>query len=124
MDDRYSSIVAQMRGGAADAAITETMKKVVEAVYRTGKAGSVTLKLNIAKLKDGDTELEIQPKISAAIPQVDLPKGIYYPDERGNLHRTDPRQLSMLEAREGGKTVIDNDDGKISSFSRFNRAAD
>lgn len=92
-----SHLLATMRNGAANDAATEQLEKLVQAVQLTGKKGTVTIKIEVGKLKDGDTELQVQMKVSSSIPVADIPKGIYYPGEHGSLHRTDPRQLSMLK---------------------------
>lgn len=95
----FAEAVATMRGGAADRAASAALAKVVEAVRATGKAGSVTLKIAIAPLKDGDGELEIKAKIGMTLPAEDIKSAIYYADENNKLVRIDPRQMTMLPDR-------------------------
>lgn len=91
-----SDVIATMRGGSADRAGSDLLAKVVQAVQATGKKGSVTVKIDVAMLKGGDTEMEIRTLFKPNIPVADMPMGIYYADDKGNLHRDNPKQLSML----------------------------
>lgn len=94
-------LIISMRNGAANDLATEELQKLVQAVQTTGKSGDVTIKVKVSKLKDGDTEVKVEMKVSSHIPVGDLPAGIYYPSENGGLYRTDPRQLSMLDRADG-----------------------
>lgn len=104
MAKEFTDTVSTMRNGAADRAASEAMAKLVEAVRATGEAGSITLKLGIKPLKDGDGELEVTASVGLSLPKVKIPTGIYYATEDNKLTRTDPRQLSML-GNDDGKTV-------------------
>lgn len=108
-----SHLLASMRNGAANERATEELEKLVAAVQATGKGGSVDIKIKITKLKDGDTELKVDMTVKSNIPVGDIPAGIYYPDDKGQLHRTDPRQLSMLEERR-----MPREDGDINRVGR------
>ena len=94
-------LIISMRNGAANDLATSELEKLVKAVQETGKSGTVTIKMKVEKLKDGDTEVKVEMKVSSAIPVADIPAGIYYPGDGGTLHRTDPRQLSMLDRTDG-----------------------
>lgn len=96
-----SHLIATMRNGAANDVATGQLEKLVAAVQHTGKKGSVTIKIEVGMLKDGDTEMQVQMKVSSSIPVSDIPKGIYYPGEHGTLHRTDQRQMSLLKDDSG-----------------------
>lgn len=108
-----SHLLASMRNGAANDAATAELEKLVKAVQETGKKGNVTLKFNVQKLKDGDTELQVEIKVASSIPVSDIPKGIYYGDDNGSLHRTDPRQMSLLDKRDGDRGDQDERLGRV-----------
>lgn len=95
----FAETVSTMRGGAADRAASAALKKLVEAVRATGKGGTISLKIAIAPLKDGDGELEVKAKIGLTLPAEDIKSAIYYADDKNALIRTDPRQMSMLPDR-------------------------
>jgi hypothetical protein len=100
----FTDVINTMRQGAAERAASRALAEVVKAVNLTGKKGTITLKLTISKLKGGDTETEVKAEVAFKAPQEDIPMGIFYPDEKGELHRTDPRQLTMLN--EGNDRTI------------------
>lgn len=93
-----TDVLSTMRNGAADRAMSELLAQVALAVQQTGKKGSVTLKLDVGKLKGGDTELEIKASLKSSLPHEDIPVGIYYSDDKGVLTRNDPRQATMFDA--------------------------
>ena len=100
-----TDVLSTMRGGAAARAADDLLKEVVKAVEANGKKGSITIKLDIGKLKGGDTELEIKASLKHSVPVEDIPMGIYYPDKDGSLHREDPRQLELIGDGEDGKPI-------------------
>lgn len=98
-----SHLLATMRGGGGNDSATSEMEKLIEAINKSTDAkaaGFVNVKFKVAKLKDGETELTVDIKVTSSIPVPPIPKGIYYPDENGHLHRTDPRQMSLLDHTE------------------------
>jgi hypothetical protein len=110
-----TDVICTMRGGAAARTADAALRKVVEAVEATGKKGSITIKMTIAPLKGGDTELDVDISITNSIPVESIPKGIFYPKD-GELVRDDPRQLTL------DGTI--NSDGKTIDIAsrRFNGA--
>lgn len=100
-----TDVLSTMRGGAAARAADDLLKKVVQAVEATGKSGSVTIKLQIGKMKGGDTELEVKAKLAHSLPVEDIPVGFYYPTKDGSLVREDPRQLELMGDTDDGKTI-------------------
>lgn len=95
-------LLITMRNGAANDAATIELEKLVKAIQAAGDdkaTGFVNLKIKVSKLKDGETELKVDIKVTSSIPVPPVPAGIYYPAKDGSLHRTDPRQMSMLDDR-------------------------
>jgi hypothetical protein len=89
-----------MRHGAANDRATAEMEKLIKAIQDADDekaSGFVNIKIKVSKLKGGETELKVDMKVTSSIPVPSIPFGIYYPGEHGSLHRTDPRQLSMLD---------------------------
>ncbi len=95
-----SHLIASMRNGAANDAATRELEKLVKAIQESSDdkaTGHVTIKMKVSKLKDGETELKVDMKVTSSIPVPSIPAGIYYGDDKGSLHRTDPRQMSLLD---------------------------
>lgn len=115
-----SHLLATMRGGAANDAATTELEKLIDAIQKSAdlKAGGfVNIKIKVNKLKDGETELQVEMKVTSSIPVPPIPKGIYYPDEHGGLHRSDPRQMSLLDKPE-------RQDGDINNLGRGPRVVE
>lgn len=91
--------LAEHRGGAAAAELTEALHAVVEAVEATGKAGSVTLTLAIAPLKDAGSVLKVTDTVKSKVPELARPAAIYFPDRHGNLRRENPNQPAFETMR-------------------------
>ena len=112
-----SHLLATMRGGAANDAATTELEKLVAAIQQSADqkaAGFVNIKIKVCKLKDGETELQVEMKVTSSIPVPTIPKGIYYPGDEGKtgvLHRTDPRQMSLLDRPQ-------REDGNIEQLGR------
>lgn len=109
-----SHLLATMRNGAANDAATTELEKLIEAIqsaHDEKASGFVNLKFKVSKLKDGETELKVEIKVTSSIPVPAIPAGIYYPDDKHHLHRTDPRQMSLLDHGQ-------RQDGNIANLGR------
>jgi len=98
----FGHLIITMRNGAANDRATAELEKLIEAIQNADDqkaSGFVNIKVKVSKLKDGDTEMKVDMKVTSQIPVGAIPAGIYYPDDDHKLHRTDPRQMSMLEDR-------------------------
>lgn len=121
----FSYTLATMRGGSADEAASDALKKLVEAVEATGGKGSITVQLAIAPLKDGDGELEVKAKIKLSLPSVDIKTAIMYADEDFNLSRANPKQLSMLnEGNDRGSKIQPHSEEALAGVGRGNTVID
>ncbi len=89
----FARVLALHRGGQALSDLSEQLAKVCEAVARTGKAGTLTLKLDVTPAGRGGLScLVLEDDIRAKVPAEDLGGSIFFADDQGNLHREDPRQ--------------------------------
>jgi hypothetical protein len=98
-------LIISMRNGQANDVATSEMEKLVKAIQESHDdkaSGHVTIKIKVSKLKDGETELKVDMKVTSSIPVPAIPAGIYYPNDKGELFRTDPRQMSLLDDRRDG----------------------
>lgn len=119
-----SHLLATMRNGAANDAATEELEKLVGAIQESSDdkaSGYVNIKIKVSKLKGGETELKVDMKVTSSIPVAAIPFGIYYPGENGSLHRTDQRQMSLLDNRTGERG--DQDD-RLSRVGRGGRTVE
>lgn len=96
IDKRFLNIIQQHKQGAAITDLSAALKQVTSAVQLTGKAGSVTLTMNIAPATKGDpTTLVFLTKVKVKAPETEAPGSIFYADEDFNLVREDPKQARL-----------------------------
>jgi hypothetical protein len=107
----FVGFIADHRGGQTARELTDQLAKVTQAVRDTGKAGSVTLTLAIAPLKDATDILVVTDTVKGKVPELPRPKAVYFPDDHGGLHRDNPRQPGLFETArtldEVGTRVLD-----------------
>ena len=69
------------------------LSKLVNAVVTTGKAGSLTLKIDIKQSTAG--ALAVKSNVSTKIPKGLPPESLLWPTPEGNLITEDPRQEKL-----------------------------
>ena len=90
------SIIATLQGirrGQFVALVSDKMDELVRACEENGKTGSLTIKLNVKP--NGGGQMIINPSVSANAPEPTTPSAIFFADEDGTLHRSDPRQTDI-----------------------------
>ena len=84
----------RLRGGQMLDEASEKLAEIVKAVDITGKAGEITIKLQVKKLSRSGA-LEVIDKISSKIPEEQPITTMMYPTPEGNLLTQDPRQQTL-----------------------------
>lgn len=104
----------QSRGTTHDE-LSEALRDLTARVIDTGKKGSLILAITVAPLKGGETDaLVVSDEIKLKLPEHDRKASLFYPDEDGNLTRTDPNQLTFESLREvAGVGVVDLATGEV-----------
>ena len=88
--------------------LTAMLHTVAAAVRKTGKKGSVSLKLEINCDKNDELALTFQATPSCSVPTPDRRKAlIYHNPETGAFTKTDPRQLELLAEQEAERAEND-----------------
>lgn len=88
----FADTIRECRNGALDGKLSEELRNLVREVTRTGRKGSLTLKLEITT--NGD-QIQITPTSTIKAPVETIGSAIFFTDAEGDLHRTDPRQKEM-----------------------------
>jgi hypothetical protein len=93
------------KGRAHDEA-SKLLKEAVEAVRRTGKNATVTVKLTVKPVANIPNAYKLSDAVSATIPE-DPRTSMWFADDDGALHRNDPNQGSLYDETEvrDGKTA-------------------
>jgi hypothetical protein len=103
----FAAVLQEHRQGGLHSELSEKLAEVVAGVMEHGKAGSVSVTLNI-KQAEMPGAIVVTDDVKAKVPQADKPAALFYADERGNLSRRDPRQPELpLRKVDGGR---DNDE--------------
>lgn len=87
----FSKTVMEMRGGL-EAALSEQLSAVLQAVEQTGRPGALTLTLSIKK--NGDA-VNITPKVSAKKPEPTVGDSMFFVTSDFKLSRQNPKQMDI-----------------------------
>ncbi|OBI95580.1 hypothetical protein [Mycobacterium sp. 1465703.0] len=87
----FASLLVTHKKGLAHDEASRKLREAVEAVQRTGKAASVTVKLSIKPVEKIPNAFRIQDSITASIPE-EPRTSMWFGDDKGGLHRNDPNQ--------------------------------
>lgn len=92
----FTDVIRDIRKGRVVDAASEQLAEVVRGVLDTNKGGEITLKLSIKPQGKGDNAVIVSAKLSAKVPQSDLPDALFFADLDGDLLRDDPTQQRMF----------------------------
>lgn len=98
----FLTVLQSQRYGELMDEASEAITQVTEAVRRTGKAGSITIKLVMKPL--AGAKVALVDKVVSVIPKEQPDFNTYFVGENNELSRNDPRQKEFeLTAVDGGK---------------------
>lgn len=106
----FTDVLRDIRKGRVVEAASEELAEVVRAVLDTNKGGEFTLKLTVKPQGKGDNAVILSAKISAKVPQADLPDALFFADLDGDLLRDDPTQNRMFA---DAKERVDPETGEV-----------
>lgn len=97
----FSEFLLQQQYGRTHDELGTALHDLIAAVRETGKAGKLTLTIDVKPLgaRDGH-QLLVADVVTTKMPQGERPTSMYFVDGDGNLTRTDPTQLSFNDLRE------------------------
>ena len=99
-----TDVLREYRKGRAVDLASQRLAELIQAVDETNKAGDITIKIKVKPQKGGGSEKTLAIDVKCKIPEIDLPEAIFFSDQDGNLHRTDPAQ-SELRFRDANETA-------------------
>lgn len=91
----FSQQIAYLERGALDAEATELLAQLVMAVTATGKAGKLTVTLDL-KYDQRNKAMEIACAAKAKLPAPDRRRTFMFPNHAGELLRDDPEQQPLF----------------------------
>lgn len=108
-----TDVIRDYRNGALVAMATDNLAEVTEAVRRTRKAGSVTIKLTLTPEAGSAHGVDVAGDVSVKLPRPTLPKALFFVDADGSLVRNDPAQADLYEDH------VDDSTGEVTSRPRL-----
>jgi hypothetical protein len=99
-----TDILREYRNGRAADVASRKMAELVQQVDETGKGGTLTITFKVKPEKGGGSQKTIACDIKAKMPELDLPEAVFFSDEEGSLHRSDPQQREMF-SEAGARTT-------------------
>ena len=99
MNDRITPTIADIRRGALNQEAAEEMTKVIQAVRETGKAGKLTITIDVKPLANHEGAVTVRGKATATLPKVDSKDEVFFATEGGELTRNNPKQDEFPEMR-------------------------
>lgn len=101
MSRSATSILTEIRDGAAVNELSEAIHEAVQAVKQHGKPAKVTLDVTIAPLRKGTEHLVDAPmgftaEVSSKLPKPDPDVSIFFVDGDGNPTRNQPERQTSL----------------------------
>ncbi len=97
-----------MNRPSTHAELSEKLQRLVTAVRETGKKGTLGITITVG-LFDGDPDrIVLGDKITMRMPEHDRKDSIFFPNQSGQLSRTDPNSLSpaLFKDVDAGTGVI------------------
>lgn len=94
-------VLSRMRGGRVLDLLALELNEVVRAVKdsESGKAGKVTLTIDIKPIKKIPDAVELVGTITGKAPKDPPPSDLMFADDDGNLHTRNPRQGDLLDRK-------------------------
>lgn len=99
MSQSIVDVLGQIRGGAAVNKAGKQLEELVKAVLDTGKAGSISLIIDVKPDKTDNRVVMMKPTIKTKVPERGWSEGIFFMGPDGKLTKDDPAQLELLEER-------------------------
>lgn len=96
----FADFLAEHNKGSGARQAGEALQTVVAAVLETGKKGNVTVRVDVAPMKNADGLLVTTVTVATKLPVVEPKPAVFYADDEHNLVRDDPRQLTFDSLRE------------------------
>lgn len=93
----FASVLLDLNKGKTHAQLGDELRDVVAAVVETGKAGSLTLRLDVKALSGNDEGITITARVGSKVPVFDSPASVFFVDAEHNLNRNPINQTNLFE---------------------------
>lgn len=92
----FAEVLRQLDRGRVHARASQELGELIQAFHETGKAGSITLKIDIKPASENDSDMaKVEATISTKLPKPGHAPTLMYVDDEFRLTRRDPRQMDL-----------------------------
>jgi hypothetical protein len=98
--DSFAAFLCQTNKGRTERELSEAMQRLVAAVQETGKAGTLTLRIDIKPQANTDGVVTVTDRVTVKAPQLERPNSIFFITKNAGLSRNDPNQRSIFDTEE------------------------
>jgi len=91
----FAELLTLLDHGAAHAEASRVLHDLSNAVRDTGKAGNMTIRVELKPLKGSTSQLVVSAQVGSKLPKSEPAAAVFFIDDDGNLTRNDPKQLSI-----------------------------
>lgn len=88
----FDEILRTINNGQLIDDLTDEMTKVISAIRTTGKAGKISVTLNLYPRGSDNTQMEVRPSIKGTVPETERRISLFYVNSDDGLQRDDPLQ--------------------------------
>lgn len=101
MSKPITDVLREYRNGRAVDIASMDFNDVVRAVDLTNKPGEITITIKVKPEKGGGSQKTLAISVKSKVPKPDIPEAVFFSDEGGDLHRSDPGQGEMFSDARG-----------------------
>ena len=92
MAERITTTLADIRRGALNQEGAEEFKRLIEAVRNTGKAGKLTITIDVKPLAKHEGAITVRGKVTATVPKEESKDEVFFTTDEGEITRNHPKQ--------------------------------
>lgn len=112
-------VLGRLRNGRVVEELADAINNVVGGVIATGKGGTVTLKITIAKVDSTPNGVVVKGEVSDKPPEPTKATDVFFADDANNLFVNNPRQKDLFGSRPRPAPVagkdFDQDTGEVAN---------
>jgi hypothetical protein len=98
IDNNFIRVLGDVRKGKCIDEMSIKMAEVIEAVKATGKAGKLTLTLDVKPVPNsGGSQVQLLDEVKGKVPVPERIATLFFADDDGYLSRNDPRQRDWVD---------------------------
>lgn len=118
----FTQFLLKQANGGVHTELTEQLAECANSVIEQEKSASITLTINMQPGR-ADGVVEARCKVVSKPAKASEPTTMWWPDEKGNLHRSDPNQYQIpdtvraVPSQDGDVKHVDVETGEVKELA-------